>query len=158
MSYSIIDINEQINDINEQEQNNDNEQYFLFNGQGITPQGDEIDMNLNININNSFSNFNNNGFFEHSNNNNDNFMDNEYSAAPIPLRRREADIELNNNSILLNNNLDNGKHIDMDQKFSASNNNFQYDFKNISENIDNEEKSLNQPFSHNDFSCFNPNF
>ena len=158
MSYSIIDINEQINDINEQEQNNDNEQYFLFNGQGITPQGDEIDMNLNININNSFSNFNNNGFFEHSNNNNDNFMDNEYSAAPIPLRRREADIALNNNSILLNNNLDNDKHIDMELKFSASNNNFQYDFKNISENIDNEEKSLNQPFSHNDFSCFNPNF
>ena len=160
MSYQIIDLNEQLNDIIDREQNNDNEQYFLFNGQGFTPQGDENDMNMNININNSFSNINNNGFFEHSNNNIDNFMDNEYSAAPVPVRRREAEISLNNNSILLNNNIDNDNdnNLDMEKKLNISNNNFQNEFKNIYENEEIEEKSIIQPFSHNDFSCFNPNF
>ena len=155
MLYQTIELNEQINDINEQE----NEQYFLFNGQGLTPQGDEIDMNMNINTNNSFSNLNNNGFFEHSNYNNDNFMDND-SAAPIPLRRREGDTSLNNNSILLNNNInnDNENYIDNSQRFNASINISQYGFKNIVEKIENEEKSLNQHFVHNDFSCFSPNF
>ena len=159
MLYQTIEINEQINDINEEEQNNENEQYFLFNGQGLTPQGDEIDMNMNININNSFSNLNNNGFFEHSNYNNDNFMDND-SAAPVPLRRREGDTSIKNNSILLNNNInnDNENNIDNSQRFNASNNISQYGFKNIVEKIENEEKSLNQHFVHNDFSCFSPNF
>ena len=160
MSYQFIDLNEQINDINDREQNNDNEQYFLFNGQGFTPQGDESDMI--ININNSFTNINNNGFFEHSNNNIDNFMDNEYSAAPVPLRRREAEISLNNNSIFLNNNIENENNNDnnlyMGKKPNVSNKNFPNEFINIYENEENEEKSLNQPFIHNDFSCFNPNF
>ena len=158
MSYQFIDLNEQINDINDREQNNDNEQYFLFNGQGFTPQGDENDMI--ININNSFSNSNNNGFFEHSNNNIDNFMDNEYSAAPVPYRRREIDVSLNNNNNILNNNIenDNDNNLDMEKKFNPSINNIQNEFKNIFENEENEEKSIIYPFAHNDFSCFNPNF
>ena len=145
MSYQINDLDEQ--DLNDKEQYNliDNEQYFLLNGQ-ITPQGDEND--ININLNNSFcNNFKNNLPFEHSNNN-DIFMDNEYSAAPAPLRRREQDH-------LIHNNIDNEKDI-----LDSNNNIFQNDIKNnIEENLENEEKSINQnPFSHNDFSCFNPNF
>ena len=164
MSYQINSINEEINDLNEREQFNDfqpdNEQYFLFNGQGSTPQGDEIDMNMNINIDNSFNNnINNNNFYEHLINNNDNAMDNEYSAAPVPLRRREADISINNQNIIINSNLDNNhNNIDIEKSLSASNNIFQNGLKNIVENIENEEKYLNLPFAHNDFSCFNPNF
>lgn len=162
MSYQINIINDQINDLNEREQFNDcqtdSEQYFLFNGQGSKPQGDEIDMN--VNINNSFSNnINNNGFYDHSINNNDNFMDNEYSAAPVPLRRREADISINSHNIILNNNLDNNdNNIEIENSLNASNNIFQNGLKNFAENIENEEKYLNPPFPHNDFSCFNPNF
>ena len=53
MSYQIhsYDI---INDLNDRDQFNDypvdNEQYFLFNGQDPTPQGNEIDPNTTINI------------------------------------------------------------------------------------------------------------
>ena len=189
MSYHINYINEQNNDLNERDQFNDgqidNEQYFLFNGQGVTPQGDENDVNMNNSILNNINNnsafdhslniINYNGVFEHSINNIDNFMDNEYSAAPVPLKRMEADISFNNN--LLNNNIidkidniekndnniyniNNIENIDNDinNNLNASKNIFQDEIKNIEENINNDDKYLNKPFAHNDFSCFNPNF
>lgn len=148
MSYQIIDLDEQ--DKNDREQYNliDNEQYFLLNSQN-TPSGDENDIN---NINNSFSNnFRNNPSFDHSNNN-DIFMENEYSAAPAPLRRREHEEQEN----LIQNN------IDVEKDILESNHILQNDIKNnidIEYNFEDEEKNINQsPFSHNDFSCFNQNF
>ena len=168
----------QINYINDLEQFNegqvDSEQYFLLNGQGSTPQGDENDLN----INNSFQNINNDELehsinninsviFEHSINNIDNFMDNEYSAAPVPYRRREAENSINNNGFInnnldsLDNNIENSLlniENDIDKSLRVSNNIFQDNIKGIRENIYNEEKYLNQPFVHNDFSCFDPNF
>ena len=158
----------QINYINDIEQFNDgqvdNEQYFLFNGQWPTPQGDEND----ININNLLPNINNDVLDHSINNINniDNFMENEYSAAPVPLRRREADIP--NNNAFLNNNVDIIENIDnnnqynnennIDNSLIVSNNLFQDNIKDNGERIYDEEKYLNQPFVHNDFSCFNPNF
>ena len=147
MSYQIHSY-DQINDISDRDQFNDypadNEQYFLFNGQGLTPQGDEID--LNVNINNSF-NFNNNNIFEHSNNM-DNFMDNGNSAAPV---RRENDNSISNNNFIPNN-------IDNEKDLNESNILFHDELKNFIDKSDNEEKSLNNHFLNNDFSCFNPNF
>ena len=186
MSYHINYINEQNNDLNERDQFNDgqidNEQYFLFKGQGVTPQGDENDVNMNNSILNNINNnsafdhslniINYNGVFEHSINNIDNFMDNEYSAAPVPLKRMEADISFNNNLLNNNiidkidniekndNNINNIENIDNDinNNLNASKNIFQDEIKNIEENINNDDKYLNKPFAHNDFSCFNPNF
>ena len=168
----------QINYVNDLDQFNegqvDSEQYFLLNGQGSTPQGDENDLN----INNSFQNINNdvldhsinninNSIFEHSINNIDNFMDNEYSAAPVPYRRREAENSINNNGFI-NNNLDSVDNniensllnIDnnTDKSLRISNNIFQDNNKEVKENMRGEEIYLNQPFAHNDFSCFAPNF
>ena len=149
MSYQIDYSHEEINDINRDQNIDvppDNELYILFNGQGNTPMGDEID--LNMNINNSFSNnINDNAVFEHSNNNIDNFMDNEYSAAPVPVRRRISE-SYNSND----NNIDNEKDL------NESNNIIQDGIKNFEENIENDEKYLNPPFVNNDFSCFSPNF
>ena len=135
----IINTNEIMSDLSERDPFIDclvdNEQYFLFNGP--TPQGDEID----ININNSF--MNNNNILDHLNNNIDNIMDNENSAAPVPLRRREIDNSLNDNIF-------NGKDL------NAS---YQDELKNNIDNSENEEKYLNKAsFNNNDFSCFNPNF
>ena len=148
MSFQINNYYEEINNINDI---NDRDQYnecLIDNEQGPTPQGDELDNNFNIN--NSFFNNNNiNSNYEHSNNNIDNLMDNEYSAAPIPLRRREVDISLNNNNVLIENNINNEK----DLANSDDNNIFQNEIKNIVENFDNDK-----PLIHNDFSCFNPNF
>ena len=126
---------------------NNSYECLIDNEQGPTPQGDELDNNFNIN--NSFFNNNINSNYEHSNNNIDNLMDNEYSAAPIPLRRREVDISLNNNNVLIENNINNEKDLDN----SDDNNIFQNEIKNIVENFDNDK-----PLIHNDFSCFNPNF
>ena len=112
----------QINYINDIEQFNDgqvdNEQYFLFNGQWPTPQGDEND----ININNLLPNINNDVLDHSINNINniDNFMENEYSAAPVPLRRREADIP--NNNAFLNNNVDIIENIDNNNQYNNENN------------------------------------
>ena len=149
MSYQIDYSHEQINDINRDQNIDvppDNELYILFNGQGNTPMGDEID--LNMNINNSFSNnINDIAAFDHSNNNIDNFMDNEYSAAPVPVRRRISE-SYNSND----NNIDNEKDL------NESNNIIQDGIKNFEENIENDEKYLNPPFVNNDFSCFSPNF
>ena len=149
MSYQIDESNEQINDINREQYIDlppDNEIYILFNGQGNTPTGDEID--LNMNINNSFSNnINDNAVFEHSNNNIDNFMDNEYSAAPVPVRRRISESDNSNE-----NNIDNEKDL------NESNNIIQDEIKNFEEYIENDEKYLNPPFVNDDFSCFHPNF
>ena len=154
MSFQANDLYDQINyRENFNENLIDNEQYFLFNGQGITPQGDELD----INVNNSFCNNNIiNSNYDHSINNNiDNLMDNEYSAAPIPFRRREADNSINNNNLLVESNINNEN--ENEKELNISNNIFHNKIRNIVENIDNEEKD-NQPFAHNDFSCFNPNF
>ena len=148
MSFQINNSYEEINDLNDKDQNEfqiDSEQYFLFNGQGMTPQGDELDNNLNINS--SFCNNNINSNFEHSNNNIDNLADNEYSAAPVPLRRREPDIPFNNN-ILIEYNINN----DNDNDFMNQNNIFHNEMKSFAEHIDNGEK-----YPHNDFSCFNIN-
>ena len=152
MSFQINNSYEENNELNDKDQNGfqiDTEQYFLFNGQGMTPQGDELDINLNIN--NSFYNNNINSNYDHPNNNIDNLMDNEYSAAPIPLRRREPDISFNNNNFLIESNINNDNDNFND---SNSNNIFHNEMKNYAEQIDNGEKYI----SHNDFSCFNPNF
>ena len=152
MSFQKNNSYEEINELNDKDQNEfqiDTEQYFLFNGQGFTPQGDEVDNN--ININNSF--YNNINLYEHSNNNYDNLMDNEYSAAPIPLRRREPDISYNNN-ILIESNINNDNFNENDNDLINSNNIFHNEIKSFAEHIDNVEKYI----SHNDFSCFNPNF
>ena len=135
----LINSNEIMSDLNEREQFNDclvdNEQYCLFNGP--TPQGDEID----INYNNSFIN---NNIFDHPNNNIDNFMDNENSAAPVPLRRREIDNLINNNNVFHDKDL---------------NESYQNGAKNYVDNSENDDKYLNKAyFMNNDFSCFNPNF
>ena len=153
MSYQINNSCEQMNDIYNRDQFNDcqidNAPYSLFNAQGFTPMGDEIDMN----INNSFSNLN--ADFDHSNINNmdnfnaENFIDNEYSAPPVLIRKHipEEDNSLNINNILIIDNNDNKRDI------NEPNNSFQNeDFQ------ENEGKDLNPPLANKDFHNFNQNY
>ena len=147
MSYQLNDSYEQMNDMNNREQFNDyqidNEQYSLFNAQGCTPMGDEIDMN----INNSFYNLN--ADLDHPNyyidNINQENLDNEYSAPPVSLRRHNPE-EDNFNNFLNEDNID----IRRDLNANMSNNLYQNE-----EILENEEKDLNPPLANIDF--FNAN-
>ena len=138
MSYQFNNSYDQMNDMNNRDQFNDyqidNEQYSIFNYQGCTPMGDEIDMN----INNSFCN--SNADLDHPNYYIDNFnvenLDNEYSAPPVSLRRNnpEEDNLMNFNNFL------NGDNNDMrrDLNVNVPNNLFQNE-----EILENKEKGLN---------------
>ena len=147
MSYQLNDSYEQMNDMNNREQFNDyqidNEQYSLFNAQGCTPMGDEIDMN----INNSFYNLN--ADLDHPNyyidNINQENLDNEYSAPPVSLRRHNPE-EDNFNNFLNEDNID----IRRDLNANMSNNLYQNE-----EILENEEKDLNPPLANTYF--FNAN-
>ena len=146
MSYQFNNSYDQMNDMNNREQFNDyqidNEQYSIFNYQGCTPMGDEIDMN----INNSFCN--SNADLDHPNYYIDNFnvenLDNEYSAPPVSLRRNnpEEDNLMNFNNFL------NGDNNDMrrDLNVNVPNNLFQNE-----EILENEEKDLNPPLANKEF-------
>ena len=150
MSYQINNSCEQMNDIYNRDQFNDcqldNAPYSLFNAQGFTPTGDEIDMN----INNSFSNLN--ADLDHPNNNMDNliaenFIDNEYSAPPVLIRKHLSEEDNSINNILIVDNIDNKKNI------NESNNSFQNE-----DIIENEEKYLNPPLANKDFLNLNQNY
>ena len=146
MSYQFNNSYDQMNDMNNREQFNDyqidNEQYSIFNYQGCTPMGDEIDMN----INNSFCN--SNADLDHPNYYIDNFnvenLDNEYSAPPVSLRRHnpEEDNLMNFNNFLNGDNND----IRRDLNVNVPNNLFQNE-----EILENEEKDLNPPLANKEF-------
>ena len=153
MSYQLNNSYEQINNVNIRDQFNDyqldNEPYSLFNAQGYTPTGDEIDMN----INNSFYNLN--ADLDNPNYNIDNLnvenLDNEYSAPPVSLRRHnpEEDNLMNINNFLNedNNDIRRDLNVNMPDNF----------FPN-EEILENEEKDLNPPLAHKDFFNANQNY
>jgi hypothetical protein len=152
MSYQINNSCDQMNDIYSRDQFNDcqvdNAPYSLFNAQGFTPTGDEIDMN----INNSFSNLN--ADLDHPNNNMDNFnsenfIDNEFSAPPVLIRKHisEEENSMNINNILIVDNNDNKRDINEANNF-LQNEEFQ----------ENEEKDLNPPLVNKEFHNFNQNY
>ena len=152
MSYQINNSYDQMNDIYNRDQFNDcqidNAPYSLFNAQGFTPTGDEIDMN----INNSFSNIN--ADLDHPNNNMDNFnaenfIDNEFSAPPVLIRKHisEEENSMNINNILIVDNNDNKRDMNEPNNF-FQNEDFQ----------ENEEKDLNPPLANKDFHNSNQNY
>jgi hypothetical protein len=153
MSYQLNNSYEQMNNMNNRDQFNDyqldNEPYSLFNAQGYTPTGDEIDMN----INNSFYNLN--ADLDNPNYNIDNLnvenLDNEYSAPPVSLRRHnpEEDNLMNINNFLNEDNND----IRRDLNVNMPNNLFGNE-----EILENEEKDLNPPLAHKDFFNANQNY
>ena len=152
MSYQINNSCDQMNDIYNREQFNDcqidNAPYSLFNAQGFTPMGDEIDMS----INNSFSNLN--ADLDHPSNNMDNFnsenfIDNEFSAPPVLIRKQisEEENSMNINNILILDNNDNKRDMNEPNNF-LQNEDFQ----------ENEEKDLNPPLANKDFHNLNQNY
>ena len=152
MSYQLNNSYEQMNNMNNRDHFNDymidNEPYSIFNAQGCTPMGDENDMNMN----NSFSNLN--ADLDHPSNiidnfNAENYIDNEYSAAPVLIRRNipEEDHPMNINNILIEDSID----IKMDM--NEPNNLFSNE-----EILEREEKDLNPPLANRDFFNANQNY
>ena len=150
MSYQFNNSYDQMNDMNNRDQFNDyqidNEQYSIFNYQGCTPMGDEIDMNINNSFCNSNADLDNPNYYI------DNFnienLDNEYSAPPVSLRRHNPE---ENNLMNFNNFLnEENNDIRRDLNVNAPNNLFQNE-----EILENEEKDLNPPLANKEF--FNAN-